>query len=319
MKKVLFLLAATLLFASCTEKDENYENSRRVAKGFNIYGWATVQQNVATTPVDMALRLAVLLAEAEKQGDIDLSDVQALRQMEYDRMNLWDWYFGRGEAMTLTIEADGYTMTFAPQTVASYGCKGRMKVVTGGRALLSETDAANPWRIELASGFQILIASRGTATGYNTIPVTAGDYTICREGNATYSISMSRFSGYFDEGMEAPVRSDWSGRLTLTAPDKGEGLAYSDCADKMFGCNGSAEGDTFFTFDRKVPINISYRLENGLFADGLSIYRGEEHCVMNTQHDFYPVNEVEVLWDYADGGRRSRVVRYNGFSWQTKI
>ena len=69
MKKIIATMAlAALALTGCIKGSDGVsEEYRRVQGGIMIYNSVTAMQNVAMQPANAGIRLAILLAEAEKQ------------------------------------------------------------------------------------------------------------------------------------------------------------------------------------------------------------------------------------------------------------
>ena len=69
MKKIIATMAlAALALTGCIKGSDGVsEEYKRVQGGIMIYNSVTAMQNVATQPANAGIRLAILLAEAEKQ------------------------------------------------------------------------------------------------------------------------------------------------------------------------------------------------------------------------------------------------------------
>ena len=74
MNKLFATIAlAALAFTSCIKENNTWKEMRPVQPGMYIYEMTTNQDKLAMRPANAALRLAILLAEAEKQGEDVLS------------------------------------------------------------------------------------------------------------------------------------------------------------------------------------------------------------------------------------------------------
>lgn len=69
MKKVLFVaaVAMSLVFSGCMKEDDTYKKLKPVQPGLNIYTGAMNQNIVSMQQANFGLRLAMLVAEADKQ------------------------------------------------------------------------------------------------------------------------------------------------------------------------------------------------------------------------------------------------------------
>jgi len=74
MNKLIATIAlAALAFTSCIKENDTWKEMLPVQPGMYIYQLATDQDKLAMRPANAALRLAMLLAEADKQGEDVLS------------------------------------------------------------------------------------------------------------------------------------------------------------------------------------------------------------------------------------------------------
>ena len=79
MKKFLFVAAAvvaSMVFTGCINEDDTYKKLQPVEKGINIYNWTSSQYSMATEQANIGLRMAMLVAEAHKQGVDNFEDVK---------------------------------------------------------------------------------------------------------------------------------------------------------------------------------------------------------------------------------------------------
>ena len=70
MKKILFVAAAvaSMVFTGCINEDDTYKKLQPVQQGINIYNWTSSQYSMATEQANIGMRMAMLVAEADKQG-----------------------------------------------------------------------------------------------------------------------------------------------------------------------------------------------------------------------------------------------------------
>lgn len=79
MKKFLFVAAAvvaSMVFTGCINEDDTYKKLQPVQQGINIYNWTSSQYSMATEQANIGMRMAMLVAEADKQGVEKLEDVK---------------------------------------------------------------------------------------------------------------------------------------------------------------------------------------------------------------------------------------------------
>lgn len=311
MKKILLMAAAAAtLLSSCVSNDDNgWDELQPVIPGLQIYDYASVQNRIAMQPVDMALRLAILEAEADKQ-EAATGTRPALEQIRVGATQLFEAFFGQNNGTTIEMTPEGYKLSFDPRTITTYYmCKGTMTVKTGGKRL-SESTSGTPWTIELAPGFQILLASSG-AQGYQTVDMTAGTFSIGRLGSL-YEIRMNNVA-VSQSGKS--ISSDWNGSYTLTVPQDGETLAGSDVVGKTFTLDGSARGTSLFSLDNATALDLSYEVEKGVYATPYQIQGGKETCRLLNASLFietFPSPLVTISWQLYGNYTLRQTIEYNG-------
>ena len=75
MKNFLFVAAvASMVFTGCINEDDTYKKLQPVEKGINIYNWTSSQYSMAAEQANIGLRMAMLVAEAHKQGVENFED-----------------------------------------------------------------------------------------------------------------------------------------------------------------------------------------------------------------------------------------------------
>ncbi|MDE6570109.1 MAG: hypothetical protein K2K43_05755 [Alistipes sp.] len=300
MKKglIALLLVLPLSLTACLDGDSTPDPMQ---PGYNIYNVASLQKNLALIPADAGIRLAMLLAEADKLG-LSNGENMYLPVEGHDQMiSLKEQLFSNDTS--ITEEGTQYRIEYKHgYTNESYD--GAIVVETGGR-LLSATDADNAWEIS-ATGFKIYF--RGTlAYEYEEVPVR-----IYREGSA-YEIevvySRIRYAG------GGNLTSNCSGRFTFTATNPS--LAYSDCHvdNADYKLNGYLAGRSFSSLNtegkatdvRYEAENLRYKQQNG----SMRVNSGTEKCsltgIFDYDHAYYPSTTVEVV--YTNG---QATVSYNG-------
>lgn len=315
MKKLLFVLAAaSLTLSSCLKEDNSYKRRLPVAPGEQIYERARIQNNIAMQPADVAMRLAILLAEAEKQKDPVSGETPELTKVVVKDVNVYERFFGKpsiGGTKIEKLENGDYKLTFDPKVMDTYyKCKGTMTISTNDTPLLSET-AGKPWSLKLDPGFQVLIYMNGGGSNSQSVDLEAMSIELFKNGEV-YTI---RNRGLVASFTDSKIKSDWSGIFELTPPTGGEGLAYSDVTDKMFTLNGSSSGDTAFTVDGSTSARMEYQVSNGLFKTYYQILGGTETCKLyNGDLSVFPSPDVIYEWSLSDDGKRlTRTIRYNGY------
>ncbi len=297
MKKGLIVLLLTfpLAMTACLEGDSEPDP---MLPGYNIYNVASLQKNLALIPADAGIRLAMLLAEADKREltdnrlDVEVDDTK-LRTLLFD------------VSVTVSQEGSQYRVEYTKQgsMTSYYSYDGAIVVETGDRAL-SATDVDNAWTIS-STGFEVYYGG-SLAYAYENVPVR-----IYREGSE-YIIDVE----YSQIRYEATNQtSGCSGEFRLMAP--AASLAYSDCHKENadYKLNGHLDGRSFSSLNASgTATQVKYEAANlyyKKFDRGWGIFSGTEKCslpgVFDYDHTAYPSPDVEVI--YKDG---RGVMSYNG-------
>lgn len=316
MKKLLFVLAvASLTLSSCLKEDNSYKKRLPVQPGEQIYERARLQNNIAMQPADVVMRLAILLAEAEKQKDPATGEVPELTKVTVKDVNIYNRFFGNASAAGGTVieklDNGDYKLTFDPRVMDTYyKCKGTMTVKTNGAPLLSDA-VGKQWSVTLDPGFQVLIYMNGGGVSYQPVNLEAMTIELFRNGDV-YAIRNRNLVASFQD---AKIKSNWSGTFELTPPQGGIGLAFSDIVDKMFALNGSSSGDTAFTIDGTTSARMEYDVKEGLFRTYYQILGGTETCTLyGADISTFPSPEVKYVWSLSDDGKRlTRTIYYAGY------
>lgn len=172
-KLIALLLTFPLALTACLDGDSTPDP---MLPGYNIYNVASLQKNLALIPADAGIRLAMLLAEAEKQGASCGEDVYLPVEGHDQMISLKEELFSNDTS--ITGEGTQYRIEYAKResSYSDYSYEGTIVVETGGKQL-SATDVDNAWEIS-ATGFKVYF--RGTlAYEYEEVPVR-----IYREGSA---------------------------------------------------------------------------------------------------------------------------------------
>lgn len=300
--------AAATLFSSCMNNSDNgYGELEPVIPGLQIYDYASVQNRIAMQPIDMALRLAILEAEADKQ-EAATGTRPALEQVRVGATQVYERFFGQNNGTKIESVPEGYRITFAPTTIKDYYmCKGTMTVKTDGKPLNA---SPVPWTAELDPGFQVLLATSG-AQSYQAVDMTAGEFSIGRL-NGLYQITMRNVE-VAQSGKS--IRSAWDGSFTLTPPLGGENLAWSDLSEKTFTFDGSARGASLFSLDNATSLEFAYEAEKGVFGSPYQIQGGKETCrLLNGAllTETFPSPLVTITWTLLGNYRLHQTIVYNG-------
>ena len=141
MKKVLFVAAVSmsLVFSGCMKEDDTYKKLKPVQPGLNIYTGAMNQNIVSMQQANFGLRLAMLVAEADKQQKtIDEVTVGSSNTLLKRQL--------LGNAKVETT-ANGYKITFDADyaDLDTYVRKGTLLINTNETALLKDATESKPW------------------------------------------------------------------------------------------------------------------------------------------------------------------------------
>ncbi len=293
MKKgwIALLLALPMAMTSCLGGSDPEPNP--VAPGIAIYNAARVRNQLASVPADAAVRLAMLLAEADKQGLTDNRlDVEV--QVDGKPVKVKQLLFSNDAF--IAVNGTKYTLEFRKSDW--YWYEGTVEVETGGDGL---EDGAE-WTIT-TSGLKAYVNN-----GLSTVMCDYSDEgeTLLYGGNGFYTVELSdiRLSNY-----DSDLLSGWSGDFRLNAP--ATSLAYSECHGKEFKMNGLAQ-DEDLSWEVE---NVRYKgLENPLNGQiNPLILAGDVSCALlgTPDPEVYPSPRVKVVFS-NDG--KSYTITYNGIA-----
>lgn len=312
MNKILVLLSlAALTFTGCLKGDGGWQEYQQIAPGLNIYSSASSQNRLAFEQANMAMRLGVLLAEAELQGQTDLTKVVV------DKVNVKQKLFGASSTIEKTAEGN-YRITFNPnyKDIDELARKGVLEIRTTGRAQLAATDAATPWTVAVGSeGFEWSYTDTGSMTSTTqTIILYDGGTTMVWNEAGTYT---AQVYGVQTNYKDVAIRSNWSGHYKVTPVDAS--LAYSKCAGKLFDVTGNAHGPSMYAFgSSSMSTEMTYALTGGKMLRRGTFLGGVEDCKLDNMFDYdtslYPAPDVKVEWTLSDDEKTlTQRVTYNTF------
>lgn len=304
MRKLFCVLAAVpLLLTGCLKSDNVSSKLEPVSRGMQIYNMVGVQNQMALQPAEIGIRLAMLLAEAQKQDK--LGDFKNIR---VDDIRVIVSLFGATE-----IEQTDYGYKIAYQytkgmTRDDYVRSGVVRVRTNGAPTLSQTevDGSKKWEVTVEDKLSLQQASDG-----RPIVITGGKTTLYNAGNGVYRIELNGLASYYyDEN----VVSNWSGIFDWRPADRN--IAFSDCTDKESFFSGTGSGETFHPSVSGKSAHMWYRLVDGRMLSYRRIAGGTETCGFSSTSDYnpsyYPAADMEIVWSYD--GTLSYVITYNGKS-----
>lgn len=311
MNKLFATIAlAALAFTSCIKENNTWKEIGPVQPGIIIHSLTTNQDKLAMRPANAALRLAILLAEAEKQGEDVLSaDLKEIVAKRGDAsVKVWETLFG---AQTkLTRQGEDYLITYSDEAQLPDGffMTGSVLVKTNGAKLLNESSYSAPWTVEMQDLKVFAFSNTGIRQALN---FDSGETSLYFDGGDSYTIEASSFDIHIDN---VDVHSNWTGRYTLRAEDSS--LAYSLCTGKDFKVDGSASGPTIYS-DVAQSVGMGYELTNGVYR-GTQIISGTQECRFTSYLEYdttkYPASTVTYEWSYDSSSNTIyQKIYYNGY------
>jgi len=312
MNKLIATIAlAALAFTSCIKENNIWEEMRPVQPGRQIYQMATDQDKLAMRPANAALRLAMLLAEADKQGEDVLSaDLKEIVVKKGDAsIKVWETLFGAHTK--LERQGEDYLITYSDEAQLPDGffMAGSVLVKTNGTKVLNQSSYSAPWTVEMQDLKVFAYTNTGLRQAFN---FDEGETTLYFDGDDSYIIEASSFRIHLDN---VDASSNWTGRYTLRAEDSS--LAYSLCSGKDFKVEGGASGPTLYSSDMTQAVGMGYELINGVYR-GMQIISGTQECRFLSPLEYdttqYPASSVTYEWSYDSSTNTVfQKIRYNGY------
>ncbi len=308
MKKILgAMLLAALALSGCIKSENPYAKYKPVAGGMQIFSVAYTQFDVAIQPANAAMRLAILLAEADKQAETSDETVD-FSKITHDGKNVMASLFGSYAKIEKDSGNTGdYRITYSTDVMLfGYYYKGSMIVKTGN-VPLSETNSETAWTVEY-DDFKVL-----SSGGYTvTVKFNGGETTLYANGDASFTVKQDNMDLNY-EGSEA--HSNWSGSFRMRP--EANGIAYSECTGKDFSVNGSFSGPTFTSLMKNnEPTRVSYTVSNGKYKLYGKVFTGTLFCHLTGYGDYnpadFPSTEVEYIYSYDEARGVSQTIKYNG-------
>lgn len=310
MRKFLFLLAALPLtvLTGCMDDVKIDKEYQAVVPGLMIYTGISDQNVAAMEPVGLAVRFAMIAAEAAAQE-------AQINEVKFENRLLIDYLLGLGTRMEPAENGD-YLLVFKDDQISGETTRreGRLRIKTNGRSLLSSTDESAPWELYLDSETFTLTVGSLTSVDRISYVYSGGTAKLYRSGDA-YRLVPSGVKVYKGGGKD--FEADWSGDFTLTPPDAG--LRYADCADREFACSGNGHGLSYNTFNyNRMQTSARYEIRDGVYRSA-RLQTGEVLCTLLSNYDieYYLVPNVEVIWEMA-GKKQHYTVNYAGHSWSSR-
>lgn len=307
------IVLAAFALSGCIKENDSYKELLPLRPGMNIYSMTVTQNAVAMQPANAGIRLAMLLAEAEKQKDsgTELKDVD-LTKLEIEvgnkRYAVLNLLFTAGTKIERQENGD-YKITYNGdyQQYDGFFLKGSMLVKTGGVEQLKDTHGSQVWQVEIEEGLTLSARSDiGTSTVVN---MEDGSTTLYNEG-LSYTVSLSGISASFEN---SSVSSSWRGDFSLSSPNAD--LVYSECRGKDFKVSGDAGGYSMYTGIDSSNLSMSYYLNSGSVYRSGQIIEGTQECSFesfNYDTAAYPSPDVRYVWS-NDGNQLYQKIYYNGY------
>lgn len=314
MNKLIATIAlAALAFTSCIKENNIWEEMRPVQPGRHIYQLATNQDKLAMRPANAALRLAMLLAEADKQGEDVLSaDLKEIVVKKGDAsIKVWETLFGAHTK--LERQGEDYLITYSDEAQLPDGffMAGSVLVKTNGAKVLNQSSYSAPWTVEMQDLKVFVYSDTGMRQAFN---FDGGETTLYFDGDDSYIINASSFRIHLDN---VDASSNWSTIKPYTLRAEDSSLAYSLCSGKDFKVEGSASGPTVYSSDMTQAVGMGYELTNGVYR-GMQIISGTQECRFLSPLEYdttkYPASSVTYEWSYDSSTNTVfQKIRYNGY------
>lgn len=313
MKKILgMLLLGVVALTGCVDKNDSYEALKPFLPGLNIYQNCQLQTTLALQPANVGMRLAILLAEVDKQSQAE-GEALDFGSISYENKNVKELLFGSSITIAKSGTAGDYKVTFSPDNRV-FGCyfSGALIVKTGN-VPLSETTMMSPWRVEMEE----YAAQVDQGSSYRqSILYNSGETLIYASRNGSYTISLTAMDMNI-KGVD--IHSEWSGSYSLR-PDA-DGIAYSDCEGEDFAVEGTFGGPSIFSLTSSSQTmqatKMGHQLTNGTYMFSGQVLTGTILSRLTGTGDYnasyYVSPEVKVTWSYnEDSNSLKQKVEYNG-------
>ena len=291
---IALLLIVPMVFSSCLGSTESEPDP--LAPGVAIYSGGETRHKLALLPTDVALRLAIILAEADKQG---LPEEEWLNVTNSNNVPLTDLLLSR--YAIYRHEGTKYTIQFPEEEVNDYfgSYSGRVIVETNGQLLGDDTAMWTVTQEDLRVNVN---------TGFSLVPYSYdnGGETTITENGSFYRIIVGRFNLTTSNWN---LLNDWNADYDLTPGTSS--LAYSDCNGAQFRLYGGGR-------DKEVSWDMSNVMYKGVevsaaYTDYIygQLQSGtiEASLLGNYDVETYPSPNVRVIWS-NDG--KSYQIYYNG-------
>ncbi len=298
MKKwLLACLVLPLALTSCLDTNDDSNEENPLYPGYSIYNTTAMQNRLALVPADAALRLAILLAEADAQNRVDnpwdvMHDGNLVRNQLFSNVGIT--YTAQGSRRILDFSASAYG--------------GKVIVQTNGAKTLDETSSECVWEVS-TENFQSVVNFGGNTNITYKYANESGRVYLWKEGN-TIQIRLNLIA-ITPQVSTSSLTSSWSGEFELTPPDIS--LTYSSCHAKEFKIASGlpASGRSCFTLNSGgSATSLEYSIQATYVGTRMS--KGTEVCRLTANYDptYYLGTEVKIEWTDATNG----TMTYNGIS-----
>lgn len=258
------------------------------------------QNIVSMQQANFGLRLAMLVAEADKQQKtieevtVGSSNTLLKRQL-------------LGNAKVETT-ANGYKITFDADyaDLDTYVRKGTLLINTNETALLKDATESKPWTVT----FEDKLTMGYSGGDMQAITLTGGLTKLYfAESSGAYGIGLEAQQSYV--GKTEELTSNWNGKFTVKPENVN--FTYTDCAGKKFMLNGTATGRTFNTYDGISVTTMSLRMTNGEYYSSSALYGGKIEASLGDGYNpsLYPSKDV-IVEITLEGTRLRQTITYAG-------
>lgn len=324
------------LFTGCMNSGGDYTNPYDpIMPGVRIYNSAWTQTTLALDPVGVAIRLEMLLAEAQDTG----KGIDELTG-EYDggmyRLKS-QLLFGSGTSI-VSAGNGVYEITYVGSELPrldNFQRKGTYIVDTKG-VRLSDSSQAEPWTVTIGGNGRMdcwTMVEQGSRIEYTI--VDAGTVSISKnDAGPFYGIVVEHFKSYVMH--ESEFTSDWGGKFEWMPEIKQDGekaderpmvspLSYLNLTNATFQLYGSAVGEVGSSFNGTTATHMSYNVPvtaplKWSPANTMPynlVIGGTESAAITSYSDYdkneFPSPMVTVRRSVKDGMYRTQVT-YNGTS-----
>ncbi len=329
MKNLLSKLTVTVVtlctLQSCLDSTSN-ESWNGVTPGTELYNKAYLINNMAMDGVDIALKLATLLEQAEYEnvtisdGVIDNWNDLDEFTLEYNLFNygLKYFFFGEDEDVTISKSGNEYTIGYG-QSYGNFVCgtsldklyrKGVYVIDTKG-VKLSESSSSTAWSITVAPGETMEFA---TSTSSSALAEAVSlDSEIYYSGSGIFNFKSTNYQAQYTNDT---VISDWTVSGTYVFEDYEDDLTIDNILDLELSVSILASGTALSGDELEYGTG---GIEQGFdplvyqpFHSLLTIISGTEEVQFLSYYDIeeFPAGYVYLLWSSGD-----LVIYYNDYGY----